>query len=603
MRRLSFFIGVVLSLSPTVALGANIFDAIFEDAQQVDITGYPDGEMMEYVREEMRKWNETGIELTEDDIKSAVDGDITKLCTGKSTPAGEPLLFDFGAALTVAGSCDGLRTSIVALIDNEQEADQLGQDLQAIANGSELAIANEGDRPVNIAHIALLLRRVWAGTSTGITPWDTSADPALSDLKTALASEPNLEKTVLRFQHGVLRDQREADQTFQNTGTAVGSKLSALAGALGITGIDQTVEGEYAVPSLGVKGVGLWVRKDDVGLYWVQPKSFDFPSIQPAGTYPSTPPNGDTLARPYSAVGANVNVSLFTPLCSRTVARHGYLCRPLPPEDPLCEEPDDPAKITLVQCGGTQSSTHDFGPNICSGMTNLFLDDGTPLIDPARPGHLNPALTPVDTAGICTPQTKAIYQDDISSHACFVGHCIEQSLNGHSLVPNRNTVLIQEATSPFLAYWKEDPKLGLYTEAGGNAPYPMPPYIGHQLIRDSEARFCLLNNKAPYPLMSLCAYRAEQQNEHLATQQMYQANAVVSDTMKVGISQENFLQLSTIIGYRASLDQSMEITRKVFYGLSGFVQQISDLLIELKRAPLTDLACPWTGPLPPSVQP
>jgi hypothetical protein len=65
------------------------------------------------------------------------------------------------------------------------------------------------------------------------------------------------------------------------------------------------------------------------------------------------------------------------------------------------------------------------------------------------------------------------------------------------------------------------------------------------------------------------------------------------------MSQDHFLELSTIIGQRAVLDQSMDITRKVFAGLSGFVQQIADLLQELSRAPLTQQVCPWTGPLPP----
>lgn len=599
MRRLSILIGILLFLGPVTAVGAGVFDAIFEDAKQTQSLGYPSGAMMDYVINEMRSWNDDGVELTENDIKAAVNGDITTLCSNKTTPAGAPITFDFGAALTVAGSCDGLKSSILSLIEHEQTADQLGQDLIAIANGSELAIADEGDRPVNMARIALLLRRVWAGTSTGITPWDPTANPALSSLTSALTSEPDLEKTVLRYRYGYFRDQREVDQTFALTGNAVGTALQSVASALGITGTDQTVEGEYAVPALNAKGVGLWVRKDDLGLYWITPKNFDYPTIRPAGTYPSIPTNGETLGNPFSAVGAVGNASLFTPLCNRTIARHGYLCRPLPPEDPLCSEPDDPAKITLIRCGDARESTHDFGPDICAGITNLFKDDGTPLIDPARPGHLNPALTPVDPRGVCTPESKTLYQDDISSHACFVGHCIEQSLNGHSLVPNRNTVLVQEATSPYLAYWRDDPKLGLYTEAAGNAPYPLPSYIGHELLRDAEARFCLLNNKAPYPLSALCAYRENQQNQHLATNQMYQENATVRDMVRVGTSQDRFLELFTAIGYRASLDQSMEVTRKVFFSLSGFVQQIADLLQELSRAPLTEQACPWTGPLPP----
>lgn len=598
MKRYAFIIGVLLFVAPVVGEATGVFDAIFDDAKQAHALGYPNGAMMEYVIKEMRSWGTVGIVLQDADIKAAIDGDIATLCNNKSTPSGESIRLDVGAPLSEAGSCAGLQNSILTLIESEQTADQLGQDLIAIANGSELSIADEGDRPVNMARIALLLRRVWAGTSTEITPWDPSADSAFAGLQSALLQESDREKTVLRFRYGYFRDQREADQTMQGVGMTVGASLQAIADALHITG-DQAAEGEYAVPALNANGIGLWVRKDDLGLYWIVPNDFHYPVIQPAGAYPSIPTNGETLGSPFSAVGANAGSSLKTPLCSRTVARHGFLCRPLPSEDPLCRDPDRPENITLVQCGDTHESIHDRGPNICAGIQNLFKDDGTPLIDPHLPGHLNPALTPVDPSAVCTPESKTLYQDDISSHACFVGLCIEQSLNGHSLVPNRNPVLVEEATSPFLAYLRDDPKLGLYTEAPSNAPYPMPRYIGHELLRDTEARFCLLNNKAPYPISALCSYRASQQNQHPALQQMYHENAVVRDMEKVGITQNNFLDLFTIIGQRASLDQTIEINRKVFYGLSGFVQQIADLLAELSRAPLTDQACPWTGPLTP----
>ena len=57
------------------------------------------------------------------------------------------------------------------------------------------------------------------------------------------------------------------------------------------------------------------------------------------------------------------------------------------------------------------------------------------------------------------------------------------------------------------------------------------------------------------------------------------------------------------IGYKAALTQTLEVNRKVFASLASLVQQIADLLGSLKQAPLTQAACPWTGPFTPAPVP
>jgi hypothetical protein len=57
------------------------------------------------------------------------------------------------------------------------------------------------------------------------------------------------------------------------------------------------------------------------------------------------------------------------------------------------------------------------------------------------------------------------------------------------------------------------------------------------------------------------------------------------------------LSLATIIGQRAAGEQAHQVERKVFASLATLVQQTADLILELKRAPLTQSACPWTGPV------
>ncbi len=587
---------LILGIMPSnVALAAGgLFDAMFEHAEDTYTSVYPVSRMEDYVILSMLKWKKDGILLTSKDIRAAVDQDEAVICDkNKRTVAGENIEF-------TAATCRELINDIRSLIQSEQEAVLLGEDLMMIANGAELAMSDEPNRPMQMPHIALLLRRVWSSTGAGVIPWKEENDPYIDRLKVAIEAESNIDSVVHRFRHGYFRGKREADPTLAGIGDPVKDALLELANALHITE-DQNAIGEFAIPKLG-GNIGVWARKDDLGLYWVYPTRFTYANILPAGIYPTLVPGGEKLSYPFSYKGSNAGANTVSPLCSHTTARQGYLCRSLPKGTPNCAPRGSDDNIELTTCSKTTERS-DIGPTICKNLVNLYVDDGTPLTAANDFSRLNPALVRADTSQICTPETRVLYQDDIVSHACYIGHCLEQSMNGHSLIPSRNTTLVNEATSPYLACMRTDPQLGVFTEVAKDSPYPLPPYIGHELVQDFEQYFCGLNGSTAHPVLGYCRFR----DENRAADPFKNQNRYIAGMMKERFStvqdQTALEEAAMDIGYKAALTQTLEVNRKVFASLASLVQQIADLLGSLKQAPLTQAACPWTGPFTPAPVP
>jgi hypothetical protein len=604
MRRTFAAIGFSLLLLPSTG-AAQLFDLFYEESKQQMVTLMPSKRITDFVILQMRQWQEKGIVLTKSDIEAAVKGDTAALCSGKKNVAGEDLDISFSEDQSYG--CNTILRAIRSLIGREREAEELGTDLLTITNGSELAIADEPHRPVSMSQLSSLLRKVWSGTGMVAIPWNTNADPEFDALNAALAAESDLDGTVLRFRHGYWRDDREQDPRFALVGSGVKLALKNLAKKLSISG-NPTAIGEFAVRPLSVNNVRLWARKDDLGLMWQYPSHFARLTIEEAKNYPKkltlAGSGADALAYPFSYGGSVVPpATVDSPLCSRTVGRQGYLCRPLPPTAPSCLSSSSSSSsssgqepIRLIKCADTSGSTTD-GPRICPDFKRLYKDTGQPLL--TSEGKPNPALQQADQDSICSPSTAVLYEHDIPSNACYIGLCIEQSLKTHTLIPGRNSVLINEESAPYAACVRPDPQLGTYMEVATNSPYPLPMYIGHLLVRDFDREYCIRNGDPPLSVAGLCAFQNATRARSPDVSQTAFAFFLGRDDAAVMNDQTQLLAVAAAIGQRAALDQTIETEQKVFAAVTNFVTQIADLLKSLSRAPLTKTPCPWTGPFRP----
>lgn len=599
MRRLLATLGLTLLLLPAgVGAAPSLFDLFYDESRQALPSLMPSKRIITFIIEEMKTWNDKGIIIDENDIAAAIKGDTSTLCNKKKDASGKDLLIPFSSN---PEGCTGLLNALQSLIRRERESEELGTDLLMLTNGSELAIADEPQRPVSMSQLASLLRKVWSGTGMVAIPWDTDATPAFNALDTALASEQDLDAVVLRFQHGYFRDARERDPRFATIGTGIRDKLKDLAEKLDISG-DPSAIGEFATLQLSVPNLRLWARKDDLGLLWQYPSHFARMKIEEAKDYPVkrvlAGSGADALAYPFSYKGSEVPpAGVVSPLCSRTMGRFGYLCRPLPPSSPSCNPSVSNAKssaITLVKCGETGGTSTD-SPRICPDFSRIYKDTGEPLL--TEDGKSNAGkLRPIDPASICSPDTAVLFEHDIPSNACYIGQCVLQSLKGHTLIPGRNSVLTGEESAPYAACIRPDPQLGTYTEVATDSPYPLPMYMGLALVREFDREYCLRSGDPPLGLASFCAFQLSSRTQSPDATQFGFGQLSKRDDASITNDQLELLKTAATIGQRAALDQAIETERKVFAAVTNFITQINDLLSSLSRALLTQTPCPWTGP-------
>lgn len=600
IRQLNIHYVLMLSLLFAVLLffpfatHASLFDKYYDQALNELPSAPVPPAVTDYVIGEMERWGTDGIRLDDVDIDAARRGQLDTLCRGKVDMHGRPM-----ALILAAGTdnCYGLQNSILSLVEQEREVQVLGDDLLALSNGGELASADEPGRPGGLGERSLTFRHLWTGSGMTITPWKTTLQPYMDRIDAALAADGNRDAVLQRFHFGYFRDQRERDPDLAPYGTQTEDALSALATALGITG-DTTKTGAFSLPPLATENMAVWARGDDIGLMEVWPLVFHRPFIEPAFVYPQKVDGGDRLAYPYSYAGmlAPPDDAPFTsPLCSRSAARDGYLCRPLT-SNITCPPGSDSGAITLTQCQVQEHRSP--GPEVCSGAVVLFRNHGQSLAD------INPTTdTPAPNA-LCSPESSILYRDQVATHACYIGQCIAQSLSGHTLMPGRNPVLSLEPTDPFLGAARADPRLGQLFEMHATAqPASLPQYLGEQIVRDFDRLMCQQNGLFPRPLVGLCTYSDSRRTDSPLKTLAEQIGSTQAELTTLTDDQTWHLSLAAAVGERLAVEQSIAVFRTMGRTFAQMIQDVGDLLGELANAPITQDACPWTGPISSSSSP
>ncbi|HRH92899.1 MAG TPA: hypothetical protein PKV72_00015 [Candidatus Peribacteria bacterium] len=592
------------------ARAQSMFDQFFDNAYELTRRPQiPGNKIIDFAVHEMEDWKGDGVLIYPSDVEAAITGDVFVLCSDKlSFHSLKPLEFDVGG-LEQNGGCKALQSAIMSVVDTEMDIEKLGDMLTTVANGGMLAEADQPNRPANVGFATLLTTRIWTATGTTILAWPDAANDIITDkLDKEMAEDGVSDELLWKYQNGYFRNDREADPVVSswnldgdNDGYTVGMALKEVADALNIKASYYKKTGEFVVPKLQAKNVGLWARADDIGLMWIYPDHFTrMKEIKEADDYPEYKNGGDQLAYPWTYAG-NANFSgmpeIKSPLCSRSAGRLGYLCRNVPEPVENCANPDNENDMNLIRCDEQERTTVD-GPEICPEITALFKDDGTPLWDPSDPRFLNPALSPADVNHICDPENRVMYKDEIEAHACYIAYCVAQSHSGHTLVSNRSPNVVGEATSPYLACMRQDPHLGLYAELAQMTPFALPSYIGHSLAQEYEREYCAITGLPPHPLAGFCQYRENRRaNSPLYTLGSTTDNAK-DELENVREDQSIYLGDAVAIGQRMALDQWLPVQKKMVATIAQSIDETATLLRELARAPLTKTPCPWTGPFP-----
>lgn len=600
---------LALALAPSAAhaeqlpYAGSLFDTYYNAARQQVTRDLPHDESVKFIVRTVSDRYED-FDITEADLRHALNADFKSLCADPVRKLG---------GLT---ACQDFGEDIIALIEQEREVQQLGDELMAIANGNELTVADEMHRPLSVAPAAVMFSSIWAGTGTTVLPWpDTEEmEDAMDALEGALGAESSVrDQVIMRFHFGLFRAQREQDAGVMSgfdvcgpaenepCGEQTREALETIAEILDID--DENASNlrlrEYATPKLG-GNIALWAREDDIGLHYVYPTHLPRFAIKPADeSYPwhyqsgASLDVGYTLAYPFRYRGylPLVPAGTRSPVCARVSGRNGYLCRAIEEEREVCnedeEEEEESGDAIVIRTCKEKKERIEMGPAICEGeaFTELFT-----LEHPSQSGGYG-------VNRVCVPRTETRFSGTLVSTACYVGWCAKESLSGHTLIGGRNPVVPGEPSQPYLSCMREDPKLGVLAEMPPISTSVIPQYLGADLVRAYEHAYCAITGQVPSHggVTGLCRYTQERRMALPLHTIFDTAVQALVENGQVEEAQKFLAEIAAPSGQRAAMDQSLPAVGRLARGMAQTIQAIADLFAELEEAPLTTMACPWNG--------
>ncbi|MDA1208756.1 MAG: hypothetical protein O2904_01845 [bacterium] len=163
------------------------------------------------------------------------------------------------------------------------------------------------------------------------------------------------------------------------------------------------------------------------------------------------------------------------------------------------------AAFSDFSCGGPGSCS-DFGNNpdldaqIIYDETTQYIEDnyaeiGLPDTCEEAVNNLDPRAQKMINSMplVCSPDCQTKFLNTIGNNLCFIGQCVEQSLEGHKLIPGRWTTTVQGENFPYESEAGKDPNLGAFFLSSPDLSVPFPPYRPYTLVQELDNALCQVN--------------------------------------------------------------------------------------------------------------
>jgi len=361
--------------------------------------------------------------------------------------------------------------------------------------------------------------------------------------------------------------------------------------------IPQDLSGELP------EGIILWARMDtdpkhpagDVGLQWKYPLNPVLPSLKDAdgkailgGNYPPPPPVEEeqktTSTKVLAAQKREEKKEIGSGLCSMSFALRGYLCHPVTQTSAAgCPKPEDAdkASITLVGCTSNEKEkTTVTGPDVCADILWQATEKGK---------------TP--TKAVCTPEAITKYKNTIGNNLCFIGQCVEQSLETHRVTGGRTPAGVQDQAFP-----NDDLKTGSPLGnflAAPTAGHPiLPPYKPLEPVLEFEAALCALVGLPAGTPSALCAISANRRTDLPLGNALSTVLSAIQLQNTQAMTSADAATLAESIGIRMGTDLYARNLRVMSKTLAEVLGVASKLLKEIQSIEFPTEMCPLGSPPP-----
>ena len=341
------------------------------------------------------------------------------------------------------------------------------------------------------------------------------------------------------------------------------------------------------------ENVIIWARVDgkgsdgpwgDVGIHWKFPQEPALPSIIGVngnivlgGRYPPDPSSGDD---PVDGLG----------LCSHPFPAQGYLCQDrVKTVGEKCDESGQSStqtnQITLMRCQKNVNETvkiTDLGPDICTDipwrMPNIYA---------------NSSASSASSRPVCDPETQVFYRNTIGNNACYIGTCIEESLEWHRFISGRNAFTVQGEAYPWEALMEPEPVRTPILQIPPIVQTTIPRYRPQLLLQTLDIALCQTNGLPPRTPPALCLFDVRRALGYPGTDYQPLLQRLLMQGKEQHESTKGMERTGAAIGTRISTDLYTNYIHAATRSLVDIINIANTLLSSIKEIEFPQTMCPF----------
>jgi len=197
----------------------------------------------------------------------------------------------------------------------------------------------------------------------------------------------------------------------------------------------------------------------------------------------------------------------------------------------------------------------------------------------------------------CDTDCKVEYDNTIGNNLCYIGQCVEESLENHRIIPGRIPFGVQDEAYPWDACTKKDPQLGRLLELPPLSRSMLPAYRGQHLMQHIDTLLCQGNGLPRLTPPALCNFDPRRRTA-LPVEAFYQMGTSLLSQQGEQQDRAQALQLS-LENISARLGQQIYeyYLRKALREFSDIIRAANMITRQIGELDIPDSVCPraYTG--------
>lgn len=200
---------------------------------------------------------------------------------------------------------------------------------------------------------------------------------------------------------------------------------------------------------------------------------------------------------------------------------------------------------------------------------------------------------------VCGPGQTEVYKNTIGNNMCYIGQCVEESVELHRLTGAQSPATVGDESFPY-----HDPQTGSpLGNALLNPPISstqLPIYRPQQIVNQLEAELCQLQGLPPLTPSILCSYSPATRLEHPLIDPISNAESLLVNIQVQRETTNRTLSLALGLGARLGTTMYAEYLHSASRSLADVLGIAVKLFKEISVIDFPTVMCPIDGTLPPA---